>query len=232
MSGATFPPPPGSGDDTGEDLAGLARELDLVRRRVEALSSSVDGVPGRVEDLAQVVARLSDTLATVAARHRAPVAPSWLLAPADQGEVGALLDGLGGWLAVVFLRYPDAASALPECWMWHASVVEELLWLMHAWSAAYQGANASVAAAGDWHDRQRPGVVARIRKAAGSCSIEAHRTRPGWPADPTGPVPTPGLEHTALIVGWWAAHRDKNAPEPPATRRGTNESGPIGGALG
>ena len=229
MSGAAVPPPPG-GDATGADggdVAGLARELDLLRRRVDALASSVDGVPGRVEELAGVVVRLSDTLATFTARKSAPVAPSWLLAPADDGAVAGLLDELGRWLGLVFVRYPDGASALPECWMWHPAVVEELLWLMHAWCAAYQGANASVAGAGDWHDRQRPGVVARLRKMVGSCSIEAHQTRPGWQAESTGPTQAPGLTHTALIVSWWARHRDETAPEP-----APGPSRPIGGALG
>lgn len=227
MTGAAVPPPPGGAMNGERDVAAVARELDLLRRRVDVLSSSVDGVPERVEELAGTVARLSDTLATVAARNRAPVAPSWLLAPADDGPVAELLDELGGWLGAVFLRYPDGTSALSECWMWHPSVVEELLWLMHAWCAAYQGSTASVSAAGDWHDRQRPGVVARIRKTVGSCSIEAHQTRPGWPAESTAPPQVPGLMHMALIVGWWAGNRDKSAPEPaPARQR------PIGGALG
>ena len=40
----------------------------------------------------------------------------------------ATLAELGEWLRVVYLRYPDAASGLPECWLWHPDVVEELLW--------------------------------------------------------------------------------------------------------
>ena len=78
----------------------------------------------------------------------------------------------------MFLRYPDGVAVLPECWLWHPDVVEELLWLMHAWRAAYEGRGASVQLAGDWHDRQRPGVVRRVRTAVGSCS-------PGTPPDPT-----------------------------------------------
>ena len=211
-------PEPGAPDGV---LAGLAREVDALRRRLDGL----DPVAERVDELGRLVAQIADTLAAVSARRRPTPAPTWLLAPTDQTEVRALLDELTGWLATVFLRYPDGAQVLPECWLWHPEVVEELLWLMHAWCAAYQGSEASVALAGDWHDRQRPGVVARIRKAVGSCSIEAHQTRPGWSAPPGGPVAVPSLGYTAVIADWWAVARDQAAPEP-------SGSGPIGGGLG
>lgn len=200
-------PEPGAPDGV---LAGLARELDGLRRRLDGL----DPVAERVTELGRVVAQMADTLATVSARRRPSSAPTWLLAPTEEAEVRELLDELCAWLGAVFLRYPDGAQVLPECWLWHPVVVEELLWLMHAWCAAYQGPDASVSLAGDWHDRQRPGVIARIRKAAGSCSIEAHQTRPGWTAPPGGPAAVPGLEHTAVIADWWAGGRDQAAPEP------------------
>jgi len=53
-------------------------------------------------------------------------------------------------MGAMYLRYPDAAATLPDCWLWHPDLVEELLWLSHAWTAAYQGPDASVALAGDW----------------------------------------------------------------------------------
>jgi hypothetical protein len=90
-----------------------------------------------------------------------------------------MLGELAGWLHAVFLRYPDGVAVLPECWLWHPDVVEELLWLMCAWRAAYEGRGASVQLAGDWHDRQRPGVIRRVKTAAGSCSPERHQSRPG-----------------------------------------------------
>jgi hypothetical protein len=93
-------------------------------------------------------------------------------------------------------------------------VVEELLWLEHAWLGAYQGRAASVGLAADWHDRQRPAVVRRIRQTAGSCSRERHQTRPGW-NPPTSSAPTvPGADALALIAGWWGSDRDHPAPEP------------------
>lgn len=219
------PQPPEAGGPDGA-LAGLAREVDTLRRAVAEL----EPLGERVDQLARLVGQLSEALGAVTARRRIPAAPSWLMAPTDPEQVHGLLDELCAWLEGVFLRYPDGAQALPECWLWHPDVVEELLWLMHAWCAAYQGPGASVGAAADWHDRQRPGVVARLRKAAGSCSPEAHQTRPGWSAPPGGPITVPGTDAVTVIAGWWAAHRESAPPEPePAPAR--NGAAPAGGGL-
>ncbi|SDH02796.1 hypothetical protein [Pseudonocardia oroxyli] len=184
-------------------IAGLAREVDGLRRVVQPLH-------GRVEDLAQLVARLSDSVA----RRSSSPAPSWLLAPADQTEVGTLLDDLVVWLGAVYLRYGDSTQGFPDCWCWHPDVVEELLWLMHAWSAAYQGDGASVALAGDWHERLRPGVVRRIHKYAGLCSGDNHRARPGWTQVDSAPPEVPNADAVAGIARWWGTDRDGEAPEP------------------
>jgi hypothetical protein len=126
-----------------------------------------------------------------------------------------ILDELIGWLAAVYLRYADAATGLPECWLWHPDVVEELLWLMHAWLAAYQGPTASVTLVGDWHDRYRPGVVRRIRTSAGTCSLENHTTRDDRPRH-LGGTAVPLDDAVERIAAWWGAHRDAAAPEPTA----------------
>jgi hypothetical protein len=199
-----------------EAVAGLARQVDALRRLVEPLAGTPDR-PGRVDELSRLVAQLADTVATLSARRRTAV-PTWLLLPADRAGAARQLDELTGWLAAVYLRYPDAVDGLPECWCWHPAVVEELLWLMHAWSAAYQGPHASVALVGDWHDRQRPGVVRRIRQAAGSCSFEAHIARPGW-THHTGAAPqVPGLDDLQVIAEWWGTRRNQAAPEPVPAR--------------
>ncbi|RTL61602.1 MAG: hypothetical protein EKK42_34515 [Pseudonocardiaceae bacterium] len=202
-------PPPAEEGWTGP-VAGLARLVDGLRRDLDPLT----GLPGRVEELASLVAGLAEAAAASTTRKQASPAPSWLLAPDDPRKTADLLDGLAGWMGAVYLRYPDAGAGLPECWCWHPDVVEELLWLMHAWSAAYQGPAASVALAGDWHDRQRPGVVRRIRAAAGSCSRENHQTRPGRPPLPTGAPSAPDAHELGVVAGWWATDRDHPAPEP------------------
>jgi hypothetical protein len=211
--------PPGAADDgefaRAEALAGLAREVDGLRRGLDPLA----GLPTRVDDLARTVAQLADALSAAPPRPGPTPSPSWLAAAADREATQALLEALCGWLGRVFLRYPDGAAVLPECWLWHPDVVEELLWLQHAWFAAYQGKAASVQLAGDWHDRQRPGVVRRLKAAVGSCSKERHQTRTGWGEGPRGATPVPGTDAVPTIAGWWATDRDQPAPEPAAEPR-------------
>ncbi|MQA12834.1 MAG: hypothetical protein GEV09_01325 [Pseudonocardiaceae bacterium] len=188
-------------------VAGLAQEVEALRRAVDPLR----GLPDRVDELARLLARVADELADHTA-HSGPVAaPSWLMLPDDPATASRVLAELTGWMSRVYLRYGDAAAALPECWLWHPDVVEELLWLMHAWCAAYQGPAASVALAGDWHDRYRPGVVRRIKTGAGTCSLDAHPPRDGrGPGAPEAPL----SEAVAAIASWWGARRDQPAPEP------------------
>jgi hypothetical protein len=193
-------------------VTGLARE-------VEALRISVTGLPERVEEVAQLVLRLSEVI-------REPEQPdsgtvSWLGLPADAepDEAESILLSLVRWLGTVYLRYADAPRGLPGCWLWHPDVVEELLWLQQAWSTAYRpGAPVSLAA--DWHDRMRPGVARRIRAVAGMCSIENHQ--PGYelhaavlPASLVGAVPS--------IAAWWAGSRDGVPPAPTADQLATRQ---------
>jgi hypothetical protein len=201
-------------DPTAAAVAGLARELEGLRRAVDPLRALDD----RVDHLARLVNQLADTLTALSARSGPTPAPTWLMLAADAALARRMLDELVAWLGAIYLRYPDAAGCLPECWCWHPDVVEELLWLMHAWLAAYQGGTASVAAAGDWHDRQRPGVVRRIRQAAGSCSLENHITRPGWVHHNAAAPEVPGLDALLSITTWWGTRRDQPAPEPQLSR--------------
>ncbi len=230
MTPPAVPPVPGpasgqltgdhAGDAADSAVAGLAREVDGLRRAVEPLR----GLPDRVDDLTRLTTDLATTVAALTARRTAAPCPSWLLLPADPALARGVLDELVGWLGVVYLRYPDGADHLPECWVWHPDVVEELLWLMHAWAAAYQGPRAGVGLVGDWHDRQRPGVVRRIRQSAGSCSVENHQTRIGWTRRPSGAPPVPGIDILGSIADWWGTRRDDPAPEPAA------RLSPVGGA--
>ena len=225
------PDPPRSpdGDQPGAAVAGLARELEALRRRLDKLQ----GLPHRVAQLADLLARHTETNASTTSSPATPVPPSWLDLPTDPGRPAEsstaaraaddLLTTLAGWVAGIYLRYPDATQTLPECWLWHPEVVEELLWLHTAWLAAHRPDAASTAV-GDWHDRQRPGVVRRIRDYAGVCSLEQHQSG----ADQHTPTPVaPLTEAVPAIAGWWATHRTAPAPAPSpeqlaaARRRGT-----------
>ena len=211
------PDPPRLPDaDPAGAVAGLAREVEALRCRLDAL----DALPHRVEQLADLLARHAETSASTTSSPVTPEPLSWLDLPADPGRPAEasraaraaedLVTTLASWVGGVYLRYPDAAQTLPECWLWHPEVVEELLWLHTAWLAAHRPGAASTAV-GDWHDRQRPGVVRRIRDYAGVCSLEQHQ--PG--ADRHTPAPAaPLVEAVPAVAGWWAAHRAEPAPAP------------------
>jgi hypothetical protein len=217
MTAQPGPPPLPDGGPPAGAVAGLAREVETLRRRLDQLQV----LPQRIEQLAELLAQQAET----AAAPVAPVAPaptSWLDLPTDPNrpaesssavrDAEQLLTELAGWVGGVYLRYPDSAQTLPECWLWHPEVVEELLWLHTAWHAAYRPGAASTAV-GDWHDRQRPGVVRRIRDYAGLCSLEQHQ--PG--ADQHTPAPVrPVNDAVPAIAGWWATRRTDPPPAPTA----------------
>jgi hypothetical protein len=71
--------------------------------------------------------------------------------PDELDTAQQLLAGLVDWMARIYLRYPDAAAGLPDCWAWHPDVVEELLWLWlwQAWLRPTHDQNAAVSAAAD-----------------------------------------------------------------------------------
>lgn len=188
-------------------VAGLAREVEALRRAVDQAAS----VAGRVEELAAVVARVVEDAAAQGDTGENAATPSWLDFAGGVPEAAVLLDGLVEWMGVVYLRYTDAVQGLPACWLWHPDVVEELLWLMRAWLAAYRASGAPVSAAADWHDRLRPGVVRRIKAAAGTCSLENHQ--PGGDRHTPAPV-APLADAAGLIASWWATSREFVAPTP------------------
>jgi hypothetical protein len=176
-----------------------------------------------VDDVARLVARLAETTA----QQRPTPAPqagevSWLDLPPDIDEAERVLSSLVEWMAVVYLRYSDAARTLPACWLWHPDVVEELLWLQAAWLTAYS-LTAPPSAPGDWHDRQRPGVVRRIRDYAGMCSLENHQPDAHTPAPQ---VPT--ADAAGLICRWWGTDRTNTPPAPTAAQL-TATAGPRDG---
>jgi len=195
---------------TTASVTGLAREIEALRQDLSALRT----LPDRLKELAALVAQLAEaTAATIPTGGLGMT--SWLDLPTDPPDIAlAVLTELTRWMEVVYLRYADAAQSLPECWLWHPDVVEELLWLMHAWCAAYQDENALVSLAADWHDRYRPGVVRRINAAAGRCSLEAHQPRDDHPDPDSGSPVVPVAEAMALIADWWATHRSNPAPSP------------------
>jgi hypothetical protein len=217
-------PEAGTASEGGTAMAGLGRELEALRRDlddVRRLASRVDEMAGSLDELAATVRQLTETFSITKTEMAAEdAAPSWLDLPVDPSrpatassvvrDAAQLLATLAPWVGGVYLRYHDAIASFPDCWMWHPEVVEELLWLHQAWLTAYSpGAPAN--GVGDWHDRQRPGVVARIRDYAGVCSLEAHQ--PGQDRS-TPALITPAADAAEAIATWWATSREEPGPTP------------------
>ncbi len=207
MTAPTNPPDPAEDCPTATSVGGLARDLDALRRDVTGLA----GLSRRVEQLTQMLTQLAQATTAAADSGQDSAVASWLDVapdPHDPGEAEQMLGRLAPWVAGVFLRYPDAE--IPDCWLWHPEIVEELLWLHQAWLAAYAD-GARVTAAADWHDRYRPGAAARIKTYAQHCALEDHQ--PGkvrHRAARTAPV----LDALPVIAAWWTTDRSKPAPAP------------------
>ncbi len=212
-----------AGDPDPRVLA-MARAFDRTRRKVEGLDT-------HVAQLAADVTRLAGVLTAQRPPSRdgrpdsnppgsapdqngddgpgaVPAVRSWLLADDPAQAVTDLAD-LVEWLDRVYLRYPGAE--LSACWLWHPHVIEELWWLRRAHADAYHPKDGSWLRVGDWHDRQRPAVVKRVRDVVGSCDLTLHA-----PSKPHGqpPAVAPLAAHAAQIAAAWATGGTR--PEPTA----------------
>jgi hypothetical protein len=135
-----------------------------------------------------------------------PVVWSWLLV-SDPDVAVTLLADLVEWLDRVYLRFPGAE--LGACWLWHPHVIEELLWLRSAHAEGYDPEQGSWLRVGDWHDRQRPGVVRRVKEALGKCDLSLHA--PGRPHG-HAPAVAPLVAHAAQVAQQWATTSTRPAP--------------------
>jgi hypothetical protein len=197
----TSPPP-----SLADSVIALARQLERLQSKVERYD--IDGLRADVRGITTTVAGIAEELAQLLAPSGGDdPAPSWLwpAEPMSPDDAASVLAQLVRWARRVYVRYSD--GALPECWLWHPDVIEELMWLRAAWQAAYLGPMASAQRAADWHDRQRPGVVRRVRASAGSCSLREH-------FDPPAPAVVPVADAALAIAAWWA---DPAVPMPTPT---------------
>ncbi|TWD81652.1 hypothetical protein FB561_2772 [Kribbella amoyensis] len=211
-------------------VSALARTVEALGRDVQAMRAGLRNTASAQEmtRLAKIVTELGEVLTQAPAKRTAtggdedtPAVRSWLVLAEDQAAVQAVLSELLPWLQTVYLRYKDGRESLPVCWLWHPEIVEELLWLMDAWTTAFHGEEASVKLAGDWHDRQRPGVAKRVTGYGDGCSVLAHRDPAGLPA-----VSVPLMNEADPFVAWWATDRDHNGPAPTPEQVAAGRRGP------
>ncbi|MFC5947467.1 hypothetical protein ACFQH9_04155 [Pseudonocardia lutea] len=95
---------------------------------------------------------------------------------------------LGRWIAEVFVPwYEITRDELPDCWPLHRPALVELSWLRSAHAQAYLR-SAPPSAAGEWHQRWRPGAVDRLRTV-----IDRNLCGPGFHLVPEAERPAPHL---------------------------------------
>lgn len=192
------------------------REVATVKETAAAALRGVAGLTSAVEGLARQ--RVATSAAAPAGdEDQVEAMPCWLTLD-DPEQAQQILAELVEWLEAVWLRYPGGEQTpgayLTDCWVWHPSVVEELLACRGAWYAAYEGERASARAVMDWHDRDRPGTARRVKDELGGCSLARHKA--GGPLA-YRPARAPGLEMSGALVSWWAdSHGDTAAPAPSA----------------
>ena len=212
------PPADTPTDPVDSAVVALARSVERTGRRVEALDTLVAQLAADLTTLARALAaRTRPGDAPPDAGEGPPAVRSWLLVD-DPDQALADLADLAAWMDEVFLRYRDAQ--VPPCWLWHPEVIEELWWLYQAHADAYHPETGTWARVGDWHDRQRPGVVRRLRAVAG-CELALHLTDPTNPAWLSGtashvgpPPPAPCTDAVAAVAAAWVGHRGQPEPEP------------------
>lgn len=174
-------------------------------REVQRLTRSHTATEERVGELADLLQMLATDVATLAARSGPDgdeAVRAWLLTTDAQLAQDDLTD-LVEWLTRVWLRYPDAV--LPSCWLWHPAVIEELRWVRCAHREAYHDKHGTWQKVGDWHDRQRPGVVKRITAYAGNCELREH-AEGGAQRRPAPQVPL--TDAVSIIARSWATMPD------------------------
>lgn len=191
------------GPVTVEQVDALARAVERVTRRQAASDELMQRLATAVTDVAERASRRDPDQTVV----------SWMLVTDPEVALDALTD-LIGWLDRVYLQYE---VTLPSCWLWHPPVVEELLWLRAAHAAAYEGSRPSPLAAGDWHDRQRPGVAKRIREGLKGCELNQHV--PGARAEAGRALPAPLASAAQWVVETWCREpAERGFPVPTAAQ--------------
>ena len=221
MSDPAAGPPTDAEDPVG---IALARAVERAVRRVEALDTVVAQLAADVTVLARALDTRTRPTAGAHGAGDGPGVRSWLLADDPEQAVADLAD-LAVWMDAVYLRYRDAT--VPSCWLWHPEVVEELWWLRQAHADAYHPETGSWLRVGDWHDRQRPGVVRRITRAVGSCELALHLTESsprrltGASTQVTPPGPAPLTTAVAQVAAAWVV--EGSTPEPDAAQLAESE---------
>lgn len=219
----------------GGDPLGLVLQLVALAADQTETRGLVNGLLAGVEQLGAEAARLAEaTGATEAQLDEVQVAlaavtdavsklgtepdstPMWVWTEMDPESQRGALRELAGWVDEVLVgRYHTGQEQLPRCWYRHPAAVEELSWLYLDWVKVYRGGKgSSTSAAGEWHDRWRPGVMDRLGRALSNCRTEHRDWLVAMP-----PGTDVGFEEYLATIG-------QEPPPPPAAPAGWGPPAP------
>jgi len=161
---------PSGGQDGSPSVAALAVHVSSLRREVETLGGTVDGLASTQRQHAILLDSVAELRSQIDHIHdlltgqddETPATWFWLTM-SDQERQEKLAE-LADWVETVFrVHYPAyLAGQVRPCWANHSEARWELAWLYQLWTQAYLGERTALKDAADWHDRWAPGVIRRI----------------------------------------------------------------------
>ena len=162
----------------------------------------------RVEALEGDVATIAEGYVALRAQRDPSRVRSWLQEDDEEGA-RLTLEDVAGWVGQVWLQYPD--GVLPECWLYHPPIIEELVAVMGAHRACFRKGGTWQMFA-DWHARYRPAAAERIRRYAPSCTLDLHQ--PGEQFDPAVVPTVPRLQDVSVVAAQWISTGTAPYPTP------------------
>jgi len=173
-----------------------------LEEKVDLLAAALDATRHELEVAQAQVRELSDDITRLLTNP--DFEPQSWLEVEDAEQAKQMLEDLLPWLDTFFLRFPDGADVLRECWMHHPEVVEVLLALKAAHRDAMRGRGWGTQAM-TWLWVYRTQTVEGIRNFMGACDLSRHET----PAQPVKAVGASAIEH---IAEQWVSTRSTPAP--------------------
>jgi len=156
-------------------LVELGRDL---RARDDDLAASLGRQTNDLTELRDIVAALTDQVASLQSGGRYTAAPNWLALAEDDAQYRVQRAALVKWVDG-FLRPTYGCQEIQDCWRYHARAIWELGNIWAEWCRIYDRDRPELAGALAWHDRWLPGALRRLEPVMLGCltTCAERRTR-------------------------------------------------------
>ena len=168
------------------DIGELRAELREFREQLADVLATVDQLGSRVAALSTLESKvhaLTDAVDLLLGQGDADAVRPVDLAHLTHENRGQVLADLVHWVRdVVFTGWPWTQERLRPCWLHHPDLINRMLWLRAAYSAAYDQPKARPHAAADWH-RWLDDVMAHADRHTADCPSPEEHAAPLPPRD-------------------------------------------------